>query len=85
MDQKSVNDLQKWCNENLLNRTEAMAITNQSYAAFAQSVYTKQLVPFIEKKGETPAGTVKLFLKEDVEAYAKKIKRRQVNQPKKRK
>lgn len=85
MNQKSVNDLQKWCNENLLNRTEAMAITNQSYAAFAQSVYTKQLVPFIEKKGETPAGTVKLFLKEDVEAYAKKIKRRQLNQPKKRK
>ncbi|HAZ1125486.1 hypothetical protein KJZ24_15175 [Enterococcus faecalis] len=85
MNPKSLANLQKWCNENLLNRTEAMAITNQSYAAFAQSVYTKQLVPFIEKKGETPAGTVKLYLKADVEAYAEKIKRRQINQPKKHK
>ncbi|MGL9998389.1 hypothetical protein [Enterococcus sp. DIV1444a] len=85
MDLKSLNEVQAWCNDNLLNRTEAMDITNQSYAAFAQSVYTKQLVPFIEKKGETPSGTVKLFLKADVEAYAQKIKRRQLNQPKKHK
>lgn len=36
------------------------------------------------KKGNTPSGTVRLFLKQDVEAYAKKIQNRQKNQPTKK-
>ncbi|EPH73220.1 hypothetical protein D929_01687 [Enterococcus faecalis 02-MB-P-10] len=84
MDTKTREHYQTWCQKNLLNRTEAMAITKQSKTAFAQSVYTKQLVPFIEKKGETPAGTVRLFLKQDVEDYAVKIHNRQQNQPTKK-
>lgn len=61
MDLKSLNEVQAWCNDNLLNRTEAMDITNQSYAAFAQSVYTKQLVPFIEKKEKRPLAPSSFF------------------------
>lgn len=81
---KTLGHYQKWCQENLLNRTEAMAITKQSKTAFAQSVYTKQLIPFIEKKGEKPSGTVRLFLKQDVEEYATRIQNRQQNQPTKK-
>ncbi|RBR61835.1 hypothetical protein EB41_02920 [Enterococcus faecalis] len=77
MNEEKLEHYQKWCQENLLNRTEAMAITKQSSYAFTQSVYTKQLLPFVEKKGNTPSGTVRLFLKQDVEAYAKKIQNRQ--------
>lgn len=84
LDEEKLEHYQKWCQENLLNRTEAMAITKQSSYAFTQSVYTKQLLPFVEKKGNTPSGTVRLFLKQDVEAYAKKIQNRQKNQPTKK-
>ncbi|ENZ6576003.1 hypothetical protein [Enterococcus faecalis] len=50
MNEEKLEHYQKWCQENLLNRTEAMAITKQSSYAFTQSVYTKQLLPFVEKK-----------------------------------
>lgn len=57
--------LKQWIEENLLTPREAMEITNQTRSAFNQSVANGHLKPYISKD------TVRLYLKSDVEEYAK--------------
>lgn len=58
-------DYKHWIEENLLTPKEAMIITGQSRTAFNQSVATGRIKPFINKD------TIRLFLKSDIEEYAK--------------
>ncbi|WZY00390.1 hypothetical protein NSQ26_14060 [Bacillus sp. FSL W7-1360] len=67
-------ELREYLKENLLNKHEARAITGQSADGFRQSVETHKLTPFF-KTGTGP-GTIKLYLKEEVEAYAVQVKER---------
>ncbi|MEK4907370.1 hypothetical protein [Niallia sp. FSL M8-0099] len=57
--------LKQWIEENLLTPREAMQVTNQSRSAFNQSVANGLLKPYISKD------TVRLYLKSDVEEYAR--------------
>lgn len=61
--------IKQWIDMNLLTPKAAMNITQQSRAAFNQSVSTGQIKPYITKD------TIRLFLKSDMEEYAR-IKRR---------
>ncbi|WP_143804678.1 hypothetical protein [Paraliobacillus ryukyuensis] len=60
--------------KNLLTKQEAMKITEQSLTAFNQAVNTGKLSPFYDH-GEGRS-RVRLYLKEDVENYAKAVKER---------
>ena len=62
-----IEEIKQFMNENLLTKKEAMEITGQSLTAFDQAVATGRLKPFFEK-GEG-RGTVRLYLKADVERY----------------
>ncbi|EUJ44184.1 hypothetical protein [Listeria fleischmannii] len=65
--------LQAYLDENLLTKTEAREITKQSQTAFNQSIQTGTLKAFYEK-GENQS-KVRLFLKQDCEAYARNKKK----------
>ncbi len=71
MDLKTNQDIQDWCLTNLLTRQEAAKITKQSYSSFSQSVNLKYIKPFLEYGSGT--GSVRLYLKSDIEKYAKKL------------
>ncbi|MBC1780545.1 hypothetical protein [Listeria booriae] len=65
--------LKMWLAENLLTTSEASKVTGQSMSAFKQSYRTLQIHPIYEKKlGERT--TLRLFLKRDMEKYAKNKK-----------
>ncbi len=66
-------ELKAWISENLLTKREAIQITQQSPETFQQSVRTGVIRPFYEsKEGKGPA-IVRLYLKSEVEAYAKQL------------
>ena len=58
-------ELQLWMEDNLFGRDSACQITDQSPRAFTQSVATNKIIPFFESQ------RVKLYLKSDLEFYAK--------------
>ncbi len=58
----------QWIEENLLTPKEAMELTKQSRTAFNQSVATGRVKTFISKD------TIRLFLRSDIEEYAKNKK-----------
>lgn len=65
--------MKEWISENLLTKQEAIKITNQSPETFQQAVRTRVIRPFYEsKEGKGPA-IVRLYLRSDIEAYAKKL------------
>lgn len=70
-------DIKDWIEfteKNILTKKEAMEITGQSLRAFGQSVAEKRLKPIFER-GEG-VGKIRLFLRSDVEIYAKQVKER---------
>ena len=63
--------LREWADENLLTKQEAIAITGQGLSAFDQSINTNKLTAFYDH-GKARS-RVRLYLKSDVETYAKGI------------
>lgn len=61
----------KWVQENLVMQDEARAITGQSSPGFNQSVATARILPFVEF-GDVRK--TRLYLREDLELYAKNKK-----------
>lgn len=66
--------LRKYINENLLTKQEARRLTGQSLSAFNQAVRTGQLKAFYDHGKDQ--SRVRLFLKTDVEEYAKQAEER---------
>ncbi|OEG18732.1 hypothetical protein BCR25_15895 [Enterococcus termitis] len=68
--------LSDWCNENLLVKQEAMKITGQSLRGITQSL--EKLPAFYLKdirKTNQGNGLTRLYLKKDIENYAKTMKK----------
>lgn len=65
-------DIKDWIENNLVMQSEAFEITGQSKTAFNQSVSTGRVIPFVEF-GEVRK--TRLYLKSDLEKYAKNIRR----------
>ena len=73
----TIQELKEWINDNLIRASEAMEITKQSKPSFNQSVSTNKLEPFYSNgTGGGGFGTINLYLKEEVEIYAKQVKQR---------
>jgi hypothetical protein len=66
--------LRKYIDENLLTKQEAMEITKQSLAAFNQAIKTGQLKAFYDHGKDR--SRVRLYLKDEVEEYAKQAEER---------
>lgn len=66
--------LKVWASENLLTKQQAIEVTGQSVTAFNQSVDTGKIKPFYDQ-GEDRS-RVRLYLKDDVDAYAKAVAER---------
>ncbi|KYC94352.1 hypothetical protein B4102_3573 [Heyndrickxia sporothermodurans] len=69
--------IKKWVDENLLTKQEAMEVTQQSLTSFNQSIEAGRLVPFYDHGVDR--SRVRLYLKSDVEAYAKQVAERRKN------
>lgn len=70
MDNTDPNAMKKWIADNLVTKQGAMKITGQSGPAFQQAVRTNLVVPFVEYN-ESPV--VRLYLKSEIESYAKQV------------
>lgn len=70
-------EIRKFIDENLLTKKEAMKITGQGLPAFNQAISTNALKPFYDH-GEGRS-RVRLYLKSDVEEYAKRAEERRKN------
>lgn len=70
----NLKEIQKFLDENLLTKQEAMKVTGQTTTSFNQSIATGRLKPFYDHGKGT--GRVRLYLRSDVEAYAKDAKER---------
>lgn len=68
--------LKAWVNDNLIRASEAMEITEQSKPAFTQAVRDGKLEPFYNNGSGGGFGTINLYLKSEVEAYAQRAKER---------
>lgn len=67
-------EIKKWMEENLITKQETMEITKQSLTAFNQTVSTGKLHPFYDRGHDR--SRVRLYLKSDVEEYAKVVEER---------
>lgn len=74
--EQELEEFKQFLHKNLLTKSEAMVITDQTSVAFNQSVQLRQLNPIFESEGKGPA-KVKLYLRSQVEDYAKN--KRQIN------
>ncbi|MGM0294504.1 hypothetical protein [Enterococcus sp. AZ062] len=63
-------EMREWILDNLVTKQGAMKITGQSGPAFQQAVRTNMVTPFVEYN-ESPV--VRLYLKSEIEAYAKQV------------
>ncbi|GCF92485.1 hypothetical protein NRIC_03760 [Enterococcus florum] len=70
MNKKELEQIKKFMENDLLTKSQAMEITGQSPNAFAQSLKSGKVSPFYEAEG-TKADKVRLYLREDIETYAK--------------
>lgn len=66
----NLDQLHAYMCDNLLSKQQAMLITKQSATAFQQAERTGMFHPFFETPGKTSA-KVKLYLRSDIEEYAK--------------
>ncbi|MHC5215179.1 hypothetical protein ACYSNR_00820 [Enterococcus sp. LJL128] len=74
MELNTLEDIQTWMKNNLVNKEQGREITGQSKQAFSQSVRLGYINPFFEIEGSTSTN-VKLFLKSDLEDYRDKKRR----------
>ncbi|MBE9855090.1 hypothetical protein G8B32_10710 [Enterococcus faecalis] len=74
MNPNNINQIKQWMTENLVSKREALKITGQSPQAFQQSVRTNMIRPFYESKEGKGSSVVRLYLKSEIEAYAKQLK-----------
>lgn len=65
-------EIRQWIKDNIVMQEEAKVITEQSVSAFNQSVATGRIEPFVEF-GD--ARKIRLYLKSDLEEYAKNKKK----------
>lgn len=79
MEKNELNDYQNWIKSNLITRKQAAEITGQSYTAFSQTIKLGQVKPFVEL-GESGPAIVRLYLKSDIEDYAKQLKAKKQKQ-----
>lgn len=70
---------QRWNQENLITRKQAAEITEQSYAAFSQTIKQGRIKPFLEI-GESGPSIVRLYLKSEIEKYAEQLKNKKQKQ-----
>ena len=61
--------IRAWITDNLVLQDEARHITGQSVSAFNQSLQTGRIKPFVEFV--SGSRTIRLYLKTDLEEYAK--------------
>ncbi|EGP5080267.1 MULTISPECIES: hypothetical protein [Enterococcus] len=80
MDTKNIAEIKQWMNNNLVTKQEALKITGQSAQGFQQSVRTNMIVPFYESKDGKGPAIVRLYLKSDIETYAKQLKAKKQKQ-----
>lgn len=80
MDTKDINEIKQWMNNNLVTKQEALKITGQSAQGFQQSVRTNMIDPFYESKDGKGPSIVRLYLKSDIEAYAKQLQAKKQRQ-----
>ena len=80
LDTESIKSFQIWAQENLVTRKGAAKITGQSYAGISQAINRKVITPFLEFDGDPATSLVRLYLKSDVEAYAKQLKTKKQKQ-----
>lgn len=70
-DLKEIHD---WAQKNLLSRKQAAKITGQNYDAFSSSLRRNNIKPFLEIGDEPGPSLIRLYLREDIEKYAKQLK-----------
>ena len=73
-------DQKKWIEENLLNRKQASKITGQSHAAFSRAIQLGRIKPFIEIGDEPGPTLIRLYLKDEIEAYAANLQAKKQKQ-----
>ncbi|MGM0220084.1 hypothetical protein [Enterococcus sp. AZ126] len=68
--EQELEEFKEFLKENVLTKNEAILITDQTSVAFNQSVLMGHIHPIFETEGKGPA-KVKLYLKSQLEEYAK--------------
>lgn len=81
MNPEDLKKIQAWCQENLVNRQQAAEITGQSYTGFSQSIKLGTIKPFLSFGNSGPS-VVRLYLKSDIEEYARQLKEKKERQNK---
>lgn len=76
----NIEELKEWIETNLVTKQEAIKITEQSPKGFQQSVRTNVIKPFYESKEGKGPSVVRLYLKNDIEAYAKQLQAKKQKQ-----
>ncbi|MGT4665749.1 hypothetical protein ACVTYA_13295 [Enterococcus hirae] len=80
MENSNLNHYQTWVTSNLITRKQAAEITGQSFAAFSQTIKQGRIKPFVEIGEGSGPGMVRLYLKSDIEAYAKQLQAKKQRQ-----
>ena len=81
MNPEELNKIKIWGQENLMTRQQAAEITGQSYAGFSQSIKLGLIKPFLSFGNSGPS-VVRLYLKSDIEEYARQLKEKKERQNK---
>ena len=76
MNLTTLEEIQEWAESNLINRKQASKVAGLNYEGFSSAIKRKHIKPFIEIGDEKGPSTTRLYLKSDVESYAKKVKPR---------
>lgn len=69
----NLTDFHNWAQDNLLSRKQAAKITGQSYEAFSRALQQNRIKPFLEIGDEPGPSIIRLYLKKDIEKYAKQL------------
>ncbi|WP_279257249.1 hypothetical protein [Enterococcus faecalis] len=73
MQLNNLNEIHDWAQNNLLSRKQAAKITGQNYDAFSSSLRRNNIKPFLEIGDEPGPSIIRLYLREDIEKYAKQL------------
>ncbi|HGF7600565.1 hypothetical protein AB1I58_00180 [Enterococcus hirae] len=73
MKNSELNHYQNWVTSNLITRKQAAEITGQSHSAFSQTIKQGRIKPFVEIGEGSGPGIIRLYLKSDIESYAKQL------------
>lgn len=80
METNELSEYQTWIKSNLITRKQAADITGQSYTAFSQTIKQGRIKPFVEIGESSGPAIVRLYLKSDIEEYAKQLKAKKQKQ-----